>query len=306
LFGIGLLLNAFPFNAPDLLKTWRVMGVLQRAAICYAVTTTLFIVCGTRTDVWRRRYLYFIYPITIFMLWICLTFAVYNPTCQTRGDLSKQCCSETMFDTALFNLHSLGIFDPEGSISTLPSLLTSWSGLLIGMELSRRKPEVGNELGQYKLIVDWLLLAAGLASIAGMLDSVIPIGKPLWTPTFMLLTTAISIAIFSMTFYVYDIRQLATPTNSLIGQLFSYLLHIFLACGRNSTVLYILSELVLDLLWAIEAPSGISLHQAMQSIMFASWLPQGLDSLMLSLFWIAVLILPVAIIMDRKRIYIKL
>ncbi|GAB5587685.1 hypothetical protein Unana1_02585 [Umbelopsis nana] len=304
LFGIGLLLNAFPFTDPNLGQTWRIMGVLQRAAICYIVTTTLFISCGTRDEKWPRRYLYFIYPCSIFLLWLCLTFAVYNPACNTRGDLNQACCSETMFDSGLFKSHSLGDFDPEGTISTLPSLLTSWSGLLIGMQLSHRN--LTSSLSQYKLIVHWLILAVGLASVAGIFDSAIPIGKPLWTPTFMLLTTAVSLVIFSITFYLYDIHQLSTPSTSRISHVFAYVLYIFLACGRNSTVIYILSELVLSLFWAVSVPSGIPLYQAMQTIMFASWLPQGLDSLVLSLFWVIVMILPVATFMDHKRIYVKL
>lgn len=305
LFGIGLLLNAFPFTGPDLLQTWRIMGVLQRSAICYIVTTVLYIFCGTTDNRWARRYLYYVYPTTILILWLCLTFAVYNPVCQTRGDLSQACSSETLFDTAMFGTHSLGVFDPEGSISSLPSLLTSWSGLLIGMHLAHHKPV--SSLDQYKLIVHWQLLAAGLASIAGMFNSLIPIGKPLWTPTFMLLTSALSIVIFAITFYLYDIRQLATPEScNWSRKMFACLLYIFLACGRNSTVLYILSELVLALFWAIVVPSGIPLYQAMQTIMFATWLPSGLDSLVLSLFWVLVLILPVAIVMDHKGVYIKL
>ncbi|KAH8552287.1 hypothetical protein BGW37DRAFT_491316 [Umbelopsis sp. PMI_123] len=307
LFGIGLLLNAFPFTDPEVLQTWRIPGVLQRAAICYIVTTVLYITCGTSQDnVWRRHYLYFIYPITIFILWISLTYAVYNPSCQTRGDLSVECCTETMFDSALFGSHSLGAFDPEGTISTLPSLLTSWSGLLIGMHLNRRKPELHTPLAQYKLIVHWLLLAAGLASVAGMFDSLIPIGKPLWTPTFMLLTSAVSIALFSIMFYLYDIQYLADTNQNVVYKALSYLLYLFLACGRNSTVLYILSELVLSLFWALSVPSGIPLYEAMQTIMFASWLPQGLDSLVLSLFWVVLMIFPVAIFMDNRGIYIKL
>ncbi|KAI9280339.1 hypothetical protein BC943DRAFT_330894 [Umbelopsis sp. AD052] len=306
LFAIGLLLNAFPFTESDLLQTWRIMGVLQRAAICYVVTTALYITCGTDA-LWPQRYLYFIYPATIFILWMSLTFAVYNPACQTRGDLSETCCTETMFDSAVFGSHSYGIFDPEGTISTLPSLLTSWSGLLIGMHLNRRKPELHHPLVQYKLIAHWLLLAAGLASIAGMFDSLIPIGKPLWTPTFTLLTSAVSIVLFAVNFYLYDIQRLADKSHPNVAyRAFAYLLYIFLACGRNSTVLYILSELVLNLFWAVNVPSGIPLYQAMQNIMFSTWLPQGLDSLVLSLFWVLLMILPVAILMDYRRIYIKL
>jgi len=175
------------------------------------------------------------------------------------------------------------------------------------MHLNRRKPELHRPLVQYKLIARWQLLAASLASIAGMFDSLIPIGKPLWTPTFMLLTSAVSIALFSISFYLYDIKRLAEPNHPNIAyRVFYYLLYIFLACGRNSTVIYILSEVVLNLLWAVNNSSGIPLYQAMQAIMFSSWLPHGLDSLVLSLFWVVLMILPVAVLMDHRRIYIKL
>src|SRR5262249_19754913 len=46
LFGFGLLVNAFPHFS---LHTLRIFGVLQRIALCYPVSTVLFLKCRTRT-----------------------------------------------------------------------------------------------------------------------------------------------------------------------------------------------------------------------------------------------------------------
>ncbi|CAM0140985.1 hypothetical protein VKS41_009131 [Umbelopsis sp. WA50703] len=293
LFGIGLFLNGFPFTRPGLLQSWRIMGVLQRAAICYIVTTVIYIACSAKSYL-----IYYVYPMTLFTVWSCLTFLVYNPACQTRGALSKKCCTETMFDTDLLGAHSYGPFDPEGTLSTLPALLTSWSGLLVGIH-------IGNQNDRYKLIVRWMVVAAVLTCFAWALDNWIPIGKPLWTPTFMMLTTALSMALFAIAIYVYDIQNLMVATTHM-QQLYSSLLYAFVACGRNSTVIYIVSSLVSSTLRTIKLSTGLSLYQAMQNTMFSSWLPQGLSSLALSLFWTLVMVLPIGIVMDYNRIYIKL
>ncbi|KAG2171970.1 hypothetical protein INT43_001446 [Umbelopsis isabellina] len=293
LFCIGLFLNGFPFTRPGLVQSWRIMGVLQRAAICYIGTTVIYIVGGHST-----YGIYYIYPTVIVAVWTCLTFLVYNPACQTRGDLSKQCCTETMFDSALLGAHSYGPFDPEGTLSTLPALLTSWSGLLVGIH-------IGNQPDRYKLIVRWIVIAAVLSCLAWVLNNWIPIGKPLWTPTFMMLTTALSMTLFATSIYVYDIQNMMVATTR-IQHLYSSVLYAFVACGRNSTVIYIVSSLVSSTLRTIKLTSGVSLYQAMQNTMFSSWLPQGLSSLALSLFWTLVLVLPIGIVMDYHRIYIKL
>ncbi|KAJ2956096.1 hypothetical protein NQZ79_g8029 [Umbelopsis isabellina] len=293
LFCIGLFLNGFPFTRPGLVQSWRIMGVLQRAAICYIGTTVIYIVRGNSV-----LGLYYVYPMAIVVVWTCLTFLVYNPACQTRGDLSKKCCTETMFDSALLGAHSYGLFDPEGTLSTLPALLTSWSGLLVGIH-------IGNQSDRYKLIVRWILIAAVLSCLAWVLDNWIPIGKPLWTPTFVMLTTALSMTLFATAIYIYDIRNMMVATTR-IQHLYSSVLYAFVACGRNSTVIYIVSSLVSSTLRTIKLTSGVSLYQAMQNTMFSSWLPQGLSSLALSLFWTLGMVLPIGIIMDFHRIYIKL
>lgn len=293
LFCIGLFLNGFPFTRPELFQTWRIMGVLQRAAICYIGTTIIYIVSGHST-----YGLYYIYPMAIVVMWTCLTFLVYNPACQTRGDLSKQCCTETMFDSALLGAHSYGTFDPEGTLSTLPALLTSWSGLLVGIH-------IGHQTDRYKLIVRWIVMVVVLSCLAWVLDTWIPIGKPLWTPTFVMLTTALSMTLLATAIYIYDIRNMMVATTR-IQQLYASVLYAFVACGRNSTVIYIVSSLVSSTLRTIKLASGVSLYQAMQNTMFSSWLPQGLSSLALSLFWTLTMVLPIGIVMDYHGIYIKL
>ncbi len=94
----------------------------------------------------------------------------------------------------------LGDHDPEGLLSTLPAIGTALSGALCGHLLRR-----ADLTAERKTL---LLLGAGTAAVAaGILwHPWFPVNKNLWTSSFVLVTSGLSMLALAVFFYVIDGR----------------------------------------------------------------------------------------------------
>ena len=115
IFLMGLLLNAFPYHLLDW-SNLRVMGVLQRIAICYFVSAGLFLTSSIRTQALIAVIVLLGYAFTPLML---------------AGDVGGY------IDRLLLSPEHLytKTFDPEGLFSTLPAIASVLLGNLIGFQL---------------------------------------------------------------------------------------------------------------------------------------------------------------------------
>lgn len=192
LIAIGLILNSLP--NPDLAHL-RIPGILQRIAVCYLLA---FGICTLAVRGGRFRIEWVVGAVVILLAawWLVLTFA---PTPGFgAGRLDSVGAFPTWVDRVVFGPAHLwrygttagfGVtYDPEGLLSSLPATVN----VLIGVVAARlaapdRAPAV--RTGLVALAV--FLIAAGLA-----LHPLMPINKPLWTPTFALLSSGIPLAAF--------------------------------------------------------------------------------------------------------------
>ena len=201
LFGLGLLIYAFPTFPLD---TFRILGVLQRIAICYAVAAVILLHTGVRGQI----------AATLGLLggyWAILSF----------GDFSMEGNIAHAVDRVVLGAHNYAetkTWDPEGIVSTLPAIATCLLGVLAGriIKAPRRL-----------LIAGVALIAAGL-----LLDPVLPINKKLWTPSFTLLMAGLDFAILSAFVWLEDRRQAAA------------LFRPAMMMGRNAIALYLSSEFI--------------------------------------------------------------
>ena len=201
LFGLGLLIYAFPTFPLD---TFRILGVLQRIAICYAVAAVVLLHTGVRGQI----------AATLGLLggyWAILSF----------GDFSMEGNIAHAVDRVVLGAHNYAetkTWDPEGIVSTLPAIATCLLGVLAGriIKAPRRL-----------LIAGVALIAAGL-----LLDPVLPINKKLWTPSFTLLMAGLDFAILSAFVWLEDRRQAAA------------LFRPAMMMGRNAIALYLSSEFI--------------------------------------------------------------
>ena len=231
IFAIGLFLNGFPsFD----FSTIRIMGVLQRIALCYLAAGLLYLVTFGRTsaaegDARGRANIAVIAGIAVMLLvgyWALMTFVPVPG--YGAGHLGKDDSLAAYIDRALMRGHLWSeskTWDPEGFLSTLPAIATALIGMLAGEWLRSERTGARKALG---------LVIAGVALMfAGqLLHPYFPINKNLWTSTFVLFTGGFAILVFALCYWFVDLRGLRKWTTP------------FLAFGMNAIVAYALAALV--------------------------------------------------------------
>jgi predicted acyltransferase len=129
LFALGLLINGYPtFN----LATFRIMGVLQRIALCYFFASIIFVYLKPKWQILLTMAI----PIVYWMLMTLVPVPGYG-----AGVLTQQGNLASYIDRSLLSGHLYAkTWDPEGILSTLPAVSTCLIGVLAGRHLkSERK-----------------------------------------------------------------------------------------------------------------------------------------------------------------------
>ena len=231
IFAIGLFLNGFPSFDFDSI---RIMGVLQRIAVCYFVGGFLYLFLLRREESAQpaqkqRSNAAAISGIIIFLLagyWALLTF-VPVPGCGA-GRLGKDDNLGAYVDRTLMPGHLWSesvTWDPEGILSTLPAIATLLIGILAGQWLRSDRGGARKAAG---------LAAAGLVLLAAgrMLHPYFPINKNLWTSTFVLFTGGFSLVLLAIFYWAVDLRGWRKATGPC------------LVFGMNAILAYVLAAIV--------------------------------------------------------------
>jgi predicted acyltransferase len=116
-------------------------------------------------------------------------------------------------------------YDPEGILSTLPATASVLIGVLCGLWLKLRPSSSQRVVG--------LAAAGALLIIAGIaMQSLIPIAKKIWTDSFVLFSGGFAVLVFTMAYWLSDIRGFKT---------WSYPLRVF---GANAILAFVLSQVI--------------------------------------------------------------
>ena len=121
-----------------------------------------------------------------------------------------------------------GTFDPEGILSTLPAVVTAMLGMFTGEFVRIPEEKIpGGRKSLYMLLAAAALLAAGL-----LWSTVFPVNKKLWTSSFVCVVGAYSLGLFSLFYYLTDVRGFRKWT------LF------FRVVGLNSITIYLAQRII--------------------------------------------------------------
>ena len=121
-----------------------------------------------------------------------------------------------------------GTFDPEGILSTLPAVVTAMLGMFTGEFVRIPEEKIpGGRKSLYMLLAAAALLAAGL-----LWSTVFPVNKKLWTSSFVCVVGAYSLGLFSLFYYMTDVRGFRKWT------LF------FRVVGLNSITIYLAQRII--------------------------------------------------------------
>ena len=285
IFLIGYLMYWCPFFKLDAqshlilspVSHTRILGVLQRIALCYGISALLVYYLGTRKTVW-------IGIASLLLYWVLLL--VFG---ESGAEFSKHGNAVLRFDTWAIGLNHLyrgeGFpFDPEGFMSTIPALFNVIAGYAVGRYLQENGKD---KKGILKLIA----AGAVFVLIASMWNELMPINKKLWTSSFALLTVGLDCMLIAVIVYLVDFLRLIKGT------------HFFLVTGKNPLLIYLLSELGVTVMFLIPIGNE-SLFRWLYSHIFV-YAGDYFGAFLFSVWWMLTCWF-VGYLLDRKKIYIKL
>lgn len=230
LFAIGLFMAIFPLVRFDPLRlydfsTMRIMGVLQRIALCYLFASIIYL------EFRKIRSQVFWVIGLLGGYWLLMT-TIPVPGFGA-GDLSREGNLAAYIDQAVMadHLWKPG-WDPEGLLSTIPAIGTVLLGLMTGELLRSQKSD------KDKLIQ--LFLYGNLGLVAGLIvNAWFPINKGLWTSSYVLFTGGFALHFLAVCYWFVDMKGHRKWTKP------------FQVYGLNALAVYVLSSLTAKLFYVI-------------------------------------------------------
>ncbi len=222
LFGLGLLLNftSLLLRLPVDLDWWRIPGVLQRIAICYALAAAIMLLCSPRTQLALGLLILLGY-------WSALTLL---PTAVAPAERLTQAGNAVAWldravlgATHMYRGSTPAPHDPEGILSTLPALVTTLIGAWTGRVLRRSAKAITAGMCGRLLLVGLLLGAIGWGWHVLPPPFGFPLNKELWTSSYVLFTAGCALVLLAACAFLCEVLpgslgNLQVPRWRRIGQ----------------------------------------------------------------------------------------
>ncbi len=182
--------------------------------------------------------------------------------------------------------HGEGVaFDPEGWLSTLPSVVNVTFGYMVGKFIQEKGKT-------FEGLAKLLLFGFALIVIGYFWDLSFPINKKLWTSSFVVYTVGIDCVIIAAIIYVVDFLGRTKWTK------------FFTVFGKNPLFIYLLSEVGVTLWYMIHAQAGVKSVYLAVSAIFIKHAGLYLGSLLFAISWMLFCWL-VGFYLDKKKIYVR-
>lgn len=303
IFAIGFFLNWFPFlrwqETQLVFRHWvnpqnpetgiRILGVLQRIALCYFFASLIIYFLKIRGA--------FVLSIVLLLGYWVLCLALGTP-----GDpYSLQGFFGTDIDKAILGTPHLYrgehvAFDPEGLASTLPAITEVIFGYFVGHFIIQKGKT-------YEMVTKLFVTGCVLLFLGYCWDMVFPVNKKIWTSSYVVCTSGLAILFLAVLIDLIEFRNLRGRWTK-----------VFDVFGKNPLFIYFLSGFIPRLLGLFRWTDGVDEKGAPVYITPLPWFYQHLckpvsDNLkngsllyalcIVAFFWM------IAFWMDRRKIYIR-
>jgi predicted acyltransferase len=277
LIGLGLFLNLFLPYFPFIneLDSFRIPGVLQRIGIVFFISSILFINFNWKTLI----------GISIFILigyWCILGFVSFPNGVEPTFDRASNNWAN-FIDLNIFGKHMYqSDYDPEGLLSTFPSIVTCLLGILVG-NVMLKKP---------KNAIVLVLISIIFLGLGYLFSFWFPINKAIWSSSFVLVTSGWATLILAIIYYLTDVLNLK------FGTIFKYV-------GMNAITIYFLSSFISNFFYLTKIGENSNVHSYLFDSLFVhSFLSNKMASL---LYAIAVVLFYMSLgyYLFKKKIFIK-
>ena len=277
LVGLGLFLGAFTIHFPFFkdFENIRFPGVLQRIGVVFFFASILFINFSWKTLVGICAFLLIGY-------WLLMGFVPVNGMAPTFERAPNNLAN--YLDVLVFGSHSYKAdYDPEGLLSTLPSIATAILGIFTGLMLRSKWAKK-----------EMLLVGIGLAMllVGYVWDLFFPINKALWSSSFVMVTAGWANIILAIIYYFSDVKGIK------FGSIFKY-------AGANAIVLYFLSSFTSKIMGLVKVNGDTSLKGWLFNTVYVQdfWSMET-SSFLYGLSLVSLYVL-LGYILYRKKIFIK-
>lgn len=172
----------------------RLPGVLQRIAVVYFVISLLYLKTSRKTQILTGA-------IILLGYWAVMTLIPVPGF--GEANLEKGTNLAAWVDSIILKghmYHETNTWDPEGILSTVPSIVNGIIGLFIGQILlfSVTKIQKAQRMG---------MIGTSLIFFGLIWDLVFPINKSIWTSSYVLYTTGLATVCLTALYYIIDIKE---------------------------------------------------------------------------------------------------
>ena len=274
IFAVGIFLNLLPdFDFANL----RYTGTLPRIALVFLPCAILYLTTTPKQQAW-------IAAIILIAYWLAMTLiptpgtgrVMFEPGINLAAWIDSKYLPGRMWQ---------GTWDPEGILSTFPSIATGLTGLLAGHLLISRRSSTDK-------VIYYFIAGLATAALGYTWGLVFPVNENLWTSSFVLVTSGLACMILGAAYYVVDIRGFREGTRP--GVIF----------GANAIAVYVLADILALLFYRLPI-GGTTLNILAVDALSSMWMPRALASVLYALCFVCVNFIP-ALILYRRNIFIKL
>ena len=259
--------------------TIRILGVMQRLALAYGFAALIALVFKPKQLIWIIGTLLIGY---FFILFFGNGFEMSEQNIISVIDRNLWGEAHMYKDAGI-------ALDPEGLLSTLPSIAHVLIGFLFGKMIVDTKDN-------HKRVEKILIWGTVLAFSGLLLQYGCPINKKIWSPTFVLTTTGFAAQLLGLLIWIIDINK---------RNKWSRFFHSF---GINPLFIYVLAGFLANSFGNIKvthAGQAISLKGYAYSLLIQPWAGDYFGSLVYALLFVTICWLA-GYILYKKNIYIKI
>lgn len=282
MFLIGLFLNAFPFVNYEEgnyvlkdLSNLRLWGVLQRIAVCYFFASLMIYYFSKTVLIISSVFILLFY-------WFVLS---YFGDFTLEGNVIGKVDLAYLSPKNMYKHYNPVAFDPMGLLSAFPAIIDVIAGYLVGVFIK-------NNGNGFKTIIKMSFFGVLFIIIAMFWDNFLPINKPLWTSSYVAMSTGLNLIILTVLMVIIEVYNFKKWT---------YFFEVF---GKNPLFIYVMAWIVISLMGIIRV-NGIPIKSIIYSNLFTNWLSPLNASLMFSIVYM-LLMWCIGYVMDKNKIYVKL
>lgn len=316
IFLIGLFLQWWPLVrwADDHLvfRSWvdpnnpesgiRILGVLQRIALCYFFASIVIYYFKPRGAFYTGIILLLIY-------WVLCVIGNPADPYSLEGWFGTDIDKKILHVPHMYKGEGVA-FDPEGIMSTIPAIVEVILGYLVGdyIQKKSRSPENSEEkastpYGPYQMLTGLFVAGVAMMLTGFCWDLVFPINKKIWTSSYTIYTSGLATITIATMIYLIEYRNAR-----------GWLTKFFDVFGKNALFVFALSSFLPRTLSLIRIPDHLNEKGKMVYINPWSWLYQRVlihvpgDPRIGSLIYALCVITfmwAICYWLDKKKIYIK-